>query len=129
MHVAGVSVAYEDTADGAAIVFTTDQGEVAELQSRVAKKAEHHNDPGHKRAEGHVPHSARADNVERGARLVMTPADPKDLEALRAHVREHVEHMQKGGCPHGHDGHHEGHGGHDGHGGHHDGHGGPHDAS
>lgn len=99
MRQPGVQVAYEDSADGAAMVFTAEGERVGEVQTRVTKMAEKHNEPRPHRAQGHVPHSARADNVEKGARLVMTPADPSELEALRKHVREHVERIQRGEAP------------------------------
>ena len=99
MALAGVQAAYEDSADGAAIVFSTERDEVSELQARVAKMAEEHNEPRPQRGPGYVAHSARVDNVEKGARLVMTPADPNELEALRKHVREHVETIQRGEAP------------------------------
>lgn len=45
------------------------------------------------------PAEARAEDVESGVRLTLTPKDPADAGALRAHVRMHVEHMKSGGCP------------------------------
>ena len=38
---------------------------------------------------------ARAEDMPQGARLIFTPKDPKELEALRAETKEHAEH----GCP------------------------------
>lgn len=111
----GVQVVYEDTADGAAMVFTA--SDVVALQTRVGKMAEKHGAKGEAsehqgehhgdhHAEHHgdhheqeVLHSARADNTAQGARLVMTPTDPAQLDALRAHVKGHVEKMQRGECP------------------------------
>ncbi len=103
----GVQVVYEDTTDGAAMLFTA--SDVAGLQSRVAKMAEKHakmaghgqhgeHQGGH-HGEQEVAHSARADNTAQGASLIMTPTDPAQLEALRAHVKGHVEKMQRGECP------------------------------
>ncbi len=94
MSQVGVKAAYEDSADGAVIVFSTDRDEVSELRARVAEMADKHNQPRPHRAPGHVAHSARVDNVGKGARLIMTPADPSELEALRKHVRERVEQLQ-----------------------------------
>jgi len=113
----GMQVVYEDTSDGAAMVFTAT--DVPGLQARIAKMAEkhgtmdghhgEHHEHGkgehheHGKGEHHdappVPHSARADNTATGARLVMTPTDAAQLDALRTHVREHVEMMQRGECP------------------------------
>jgi len=109
----GVQVVYEDTADGAAMVFTAT--DAVALQTRVGKMAEKHGAQGeageHHHGEHHgdhhgdhhgeqeVPHSARADNTAQGARLIMTPTDPAQLDALRAHVKGHVEKMQRGECP------------------------------
>jgi len=98
MRQEGVQVVYEDTADGAAMSFTADADKVAELQARVAKMAEKHNEPHPHHSADHVAHSARADNTPTGAKLIMTPADPAALEAMRKHVREHVDQMQRGDC-------------------------------
>lgn len=44
--------------------------------------------------------SARAEDVEGGARLLLTPRDPAQADALRAEVREHAARMASGGgCP------------------------------
>ena len=114
MQVSGVTMAYEDASDGATIVFSVEGTDAIDLQQRVAKMAEKHNRPQGEHGPDHVVHSARVDNTEKGARLVLTPSNPSDLEALRTQVRGHVEMMQKGECPmteHGHDGHHgDGHG-------------------
>jgi len=51
-----------------------------------------------------VPSTARAEDTDGGARLVLTPEDPTKLAELRAQVREHAAHMANGECPmrHGH---------------------------
>jgi hypothetical protein len=46
---------------------------------------------------------ARAEDTEGGARLVLTPKDPADLEKLREHVRKHAAKMASGHCPMMHD--------------------------
>jgi hypothetical protein len=44
--------------------------------------------------------TARAEDVEGGARLLLTPRDPAQADALRAEVREHAARMASGGgCP------------------------------
>jgi hypothetical protein len=45
------------------------------------------------------PSTARSEEVEGGARLVLTPRDPADLAKLREHVRQHGEMMASGRCP------------------------------
>lgn len=42
---------------------------------------------------------AAVNDVEGGARLVLTPRDPAHLEPLRARVRMHVERMRANECP------------------------------
>lgn len=46
-----------------------------------------------------VPSNARAEDVEGGARIVLTPKDPAELQTLRDHVRGHAERMAAGYCP------------------------------
>lgn len=46
-----------------------------------------------------VPSHAAVDDVEHGARIVLTPDDPAQLASLRGHVHEHVEMMKSGHCP------------------------------
>jgi hypothetical protein len=42
---------------------------------------------------------ASAEDVDGGARLVLTPNDPADLPKLQSMVRAHAEHMEQSGCP------------------------------
>ena len=49
--------------------------------------------------EGMVPSSATVEDVEAGARIVLTPNDPAQLGALRTHVHGHAERMARGECP------------------------------
>ncbi len=115
MHVPGVTISAEDTSQGAAIVFTTKQGDVADLRNRVRKMAEWHNaqraDGGMMMGGGHQGHgmkgpgmmpfaaTASAEDVEGGARLVMVPKNPAELAAVRSHVHEHAMRMARGDCP------------------------------
>lgn len=46
-----------------------------------------------------VPSAARTEDVDGGARIVLTPEDPARLAELRAHAREHAAMMAKGQCP------------------------------
>lgn len=43
------------------------------------------------------PSRAVAEDVDGGARVVVTPEDPADLERLRSAVRMHAQHMQESG--------------------------------
>jgi hypothetical protein len=45
------------------------------------------------------PSTARSEEVEGGARLVLTPRDPADLARLREHVGQHGDMMASGRCP------------------------------
>jgi hypothetical protein len=40
---------------------------------------------------GMMDAQARAEDTPQGARLIFTPKDPKDLDALRAHAKEHAD--------------------------------------
>lgn len=44
------------------------------------------------------PSRAAVEDVGGGARIVVTPDDPADLEKLRSAVRMHAKHMQEHGC-------------------------------
>jgi hypothetical protein len=53
------------------------------------------------------PSRAAVRDVEGGARIVVTPNDPADLDRLRSAVRMHAEHMRESGtCGMGHPGSH-----------------------
>ncbi|HEY6034667.1 MAG TPA: hypothetical protein VIV58_10420 [Kofleriaceae bacterium] len=102
LEVAGTQVAAADTADGAAMTFTT-TGDVANLRQRVHHMAEMHD---HMMGGGMmtmkmkmVPSTARAEDIDGGARIVLTPKDPAQLSELRAHVHEHATMMASGHCP------------------------------
>lgn len=120
--VPGTQVAAVDTEGGVSLVFTT-SSDPEELRRRVRAMADLHNQHhaggghagmmgggtmghggmmGHGGAQATMPPPARAtvEDVESGARLVLTPADEADLDALRAHVHEHAAEMQRTGrCP------------------------------
>ncbi len=44
------------------------------------------------------PSRAAVEDVENGARVVVAPNDPADLEKLRSAARMHAQHMQQHGC-------------------------------
>ena len=48
---------------------------------------------------GMTPFTVQYEDVTNGVRVTLTPKDPAQLEAFRAEVRQHVEHIQKGECP------------------------------
>lgn len=113
LDVPGTKVAAADTADGEAITFTTTPEHADELRSRVRAMADMHNRHHAEAAPGagggmhaehggmHMPPPSRAavEDVENGARVVVTPTDPQDLQKLQSTVRMHAEHMQQqGGC-------------------------------
>jgi hypothetical protein len=113
MAVAGTSARAEDVDGGAAIAFTT-TGDVAELRRRVAHMAEMHT---RHHGAGHGPMGdsskmgmmgdgmmmpsahARSEDIDAGARIVLTPNAPADLAQLREHTRQHAEKMASGQCP------------------------------
>ncbi len=105
MHVAGTHISAEDTPDGVAIVFKT-SGDVAQLRDRVhAMAAKHDQMAGSGMAAccaammSTVPSTVRAEDVDGGARMVLTPRDPAQLTALRDHVHERAAMMASGQCP------------------------------
>ena len=108
MAVEGTSVTVEHVEGGAALVFTT-TGDVADLRERVRGMAEMH---ARRHSEGMMGHGgghgggmmmpaaeASAEDVPSGARLVLRPADPADLDVLRERVGMHAERMGAGECP------------------------------
>lgn len=121
MAVPGTQVAVSDTPDGEAVWFTTAPERIPELRSRVRAMADLHNRQhaggGAEQMGGGMmgggmsgmgasmmppPSRAAVEDVEGGARLVVTPNDPADLDRLRSTVRMHAQHMQETGtCGHG----------------------------
>ncbi len=127
MEVEGTAVNAEDVEGGVALTFTTST-DVAELRRRVAHMAQMHGQHGmgmHASAgagDGHAhdgqpsdasPHrdgmmaggmmmpaaTARSEEVEGGARILLTPQDTADLEKLREHARHMTGRMSPGRCP------------------------------
>lgn len=118
MAVPGTQVVADDTPDGEAITFTTSSDRVAELRSRVHAMAELHNrrmqaggmgstgsgsasaEQGPMqlpRPEMPPPSRATVEDVDGGARVVVTPNDPSDAGQLRTVLRVHAEHMRDTG--------------------------------
>ncbi len=116
MEVPGTQVSVADTQDGVAIAFTT-SGDVAQLRQRVQGMAVRHEKKmsrggmmgsggmgsGGMMGSGHmmkmVDSTAHAEDIDAGARIVLSPKDPAQLSELRDHVREHAARMAGGHCP------------------------------
>ncbi len=106
MEVAGATVTPDDVEGGVALAFTTSGGDVAELRQRVWRMGAMHNQdhaPGGMMMEGGgmtMPAAtATVAHIEGGARVVLRPNDPAQLDALRDHVRTHADQMARGECP------------------------------
>lgn len=102
-------IAATDDEHGVAITFTT-TGDPAELRAHVHKMATMHDRMSHEMmgsgATGGMhehmamaPSHAAVDDVDHGARIVLTPDDPTQLAMLRDQVHAHVEMMKSGKCP------------------------------
>jgi hypothetical protein len=108
----------KDTSDGMAMTFST-TGDVVELRRRVRVMADHisaHSSGssggmgmrgmmagdggGGMMGGGMMPAThAQVEDVEHGARLKMTPADPAKMSEMRQHMKQHVQMMnQSHGC-------------------------------
>ena len=100
-------IAATDGEKDVTITFTT-QGDPAPLRAHVREMGAKHD----QMAQGGgmtgggmgehmkmVPSHAAVDDVDHGARIVLTPDDPAQLVALREHVHSHVEMMKSGTCP------------------------------
>ena len=124
MTVDGAEVDAEPTSDGAALVFTTREGDVAELQARVRMLADRYGrapgeagaaepaEPGD-RAGGSQEDmrgvdvqrdlvresSARVEDLDSGARMVITPRDGSRLPVLREVVLSRPQELARAGCP------------------------------
>jgi hypothetical protein len=98
-----VEIAYQDASGGAAVIYRT-KGDVDALRARTAEVASFHNSGAAKGPVLHdlasIPHNARVESMEGGAKLVLTPKrlSLHDLEALRRNVQQEVLIMQKRGC-------------------------------
>lgn len=113
--VAGTEVEVTRPSEAVAIRFTTATGDVSELRARVR-----HLGATYERGSGHFTHldghlnnprsepshivqpmpsvASTVDDIDGGARLLLRPVDPEELDALRQHVRMHQELMQTGHC-------------------------------
>ncbi len=114
LAVPGTTVREQDVEGGGALVFTTTQGDVMELRRRVAQMADMHNRhvARHHQMEQQgtggagpgpmmeVPNArARVEDIEGGARIVYTPADPARVPEVREQLVRHASEMASGNCP------------------------------
>jgi uncharacterized protein YceK len=112
--VPGTKAVWSEADRGAAVTFTTDQSAgVNELRRRVRAMADLHNQhhasakapepsspgPMGRRME-QAPSRARVEEIDAGARLVVTANDEADLTRVRETVRMHAQHMERSGCGH-----------------------------
>lgn len=113
LHVAGAQVIVTDVDGGVALTFTT-PSDVEELRARVHHMTDMHAMHDMHRlhgdmAHGHmgarpgvamrmVPVDASAQDIDGGTRVVLTPIDPAQVDALRAEARAHAEMMHEGDC-------------------------------
>lgn len=125
MALDGTEVEYEETDQGAAMRFTTDE-DVDELRDRVQWMADQHNEMVEKHQEkmdqmdedGRMPRQdnergdkemkkmktmleahAQAEQTDDGARLIFTARDDGDVDDLRDSVEEQAEMFDQRGCP------------------------------
>jgi len=112
LAIPGTTVNAEETQDGMAMTFTTDQGDVAELRRQVYQLSAKYNSsqPGAATSGtmGHVEREAanamdmggpkvasqsRVEEIDGGARLIFTPNNPNELKDLRSQIRRQVQRM------------------------------------
>ncbi len=121
MSVPGTRVSATETATGEALAFTTSPDQAVALREKVHAMADMHNrhhasgDAGHGAMGGMMgqggtgaggmegmqmppPSRAAVEDLPDGARILVTPNDPADLQRLQSTVRKHAEHMQQHGC-------------------------------
>jgi hypothetical protein len=112
MGVRGTTVAASDIDGGISLTFVTPTGDVSELRRRVRRMAQMHEAGcgiisqrgtmmAGRSTSGSTSGSATAsaDDLDQGARLVLKPADPGQLDSFRQQVRLCVEHLKHGECP------------------------------
>ena len=98
MKVKGAKVVAVNVEGGAAIDFTCDPVDVAELRGRTLRMAGLHNDH-HEDGMKLIAARASIADIEGGERLILRPTDLGQLEALREEVRKGAERMNRGVCP------------------------------
>jgi hypothetical protein len=120
MSVPGTQLGAEDTTTGEALTFTTTPDQASALREKVHAMADMHNRhhasgegqsgtggmmPGGAMGGGGMPmmqmpppSHATVEDLPDGARLLVTPNDPADLQRLQSTVRSHAEQMREHGC-------------------------------
>lgn len=121
MSVPGTQVSAAETPSGEALTFTTTPDQAAALREKVHAMADMHNQHHAGGAAGHggmmgggmggmgtgggaggmqmpPPSRASVEDLPDGARIVVTPNDPADLQQLQSTVRGHAQEMQQHGC-------------------------------
>jgi hypothetical protein len=113
MAVSGTTVAAADAPNGATMTFTT-AGDVSDLRRRVRTMADHMNAHSGGGMHGMMGGAeggsmmgrmmpavhAKAEDIDRGARLQMTPDDPAKLGEMRQAMQQHAQRMnEQHGCP------------------------------
>jgi hypothetical protein len=111
LGVPGAHVSYEETPVGGALVFTAPADRVEDLRERARYASAVHGPErlgkGHdgKHGSGHhhgikamqlPPAWGSAQDVEHGARVSFTPADPADADLLRAKLKARAQEMMAG---------------------------------
>jgi hypothetical protein len=112
LGVSNAHVTFDETATGAALTFTAAPEQLAELRTRVRDASAMHGTGKHL-GEGHQgkhglggrrhgiapaqlpPAHAGVEETAEGARVSFTPSDPKDLDALRAHLKVRTENLMR----------------------------------
>lgn len=118
MSIPGTQVSAAETSAGEALTFTTSPDQAPALREKVHAMADMHNrhhasgdaaSGGTGAMMGHggmgaeemampPPSRATVEDLSDGARILVTPNDPADLERLRSTVRGHAEHLRRHGC-------------------------------
>lgn len=107
MMMKDAQIAATDGEHDVTITFTT-SGDPAPLRAHVREMGAKHDQMAHGGGMNGggmagqmkmVPSHAAVDDVDHGARMVLTPDDPAQLAALRERVHSHVEMMKSGTCP------------------------------
>jgi len=101
LEVPGTSLAVEDTANGAALVFVT-TGDAPAVRTRATAFADMHNK--HDGPEGAMGMMfsqtavATSSDIEGGARVEFAAKDPAEAGKLQSELRMHAGHLTGGSC-------------------------------
>lgn len=98
MHVEGTTMALEDTEKGVAMVFTNSDA-TADVQERAMQMAEHHPMAMDHHGSTLPDFTVKSEKTDTGARMMMMPSDPADMEAFRAAVHASYDAQGDQQCP------------------------------